>query len=125
MSLSPIILLLEDDVIQAMSLENIVEDAGYVVSGSFSTCAEALAWLEDQTPDLALLDTTLLDGSSIDVATELTRRGVPFIIHSGHRADKNLIPAFMGAVWVEKPVSERTLLNALKGLLVLTLWLPD
>jgi DNA-binding response OmpR family regulator len=117
MSLSPIILLLEDDMVQAMSLEAIMEDAGYVVSGPFSTCASALARLEEQTPNLALLDTTLPDGSSMGVAAELTRRGVPFLILSGHRGDKNTIPAFMNVAWVDKPVSNHTLLTALESLL--------
>jgi DNA-binding NtrC family response regulator len=66
---------------------------------------------------LALLDTTLLDGSSMIVAAELTRRGVPFIICSGRRADQNLVSAFRGAVWIEKPSSHHRLLDALQDLL--------
>jgi DNA-binding response OmpR family regulator len=113
---SCLVLLVEDVALVAMDLQNNLKSAGYAVAGPFDSCASAVAWLETETPHLAVLDTMLKDGSCKDLATELTRRGVPFVIWSGHRQDKNTLHEFMDAVWVEKPSPHAALLRALADL---------
>src|SRR3954470_2302149 len=109
MSLPSLVLILEDEALIAMTLEDEMEHAGYAVAGSFATCDSALRWLKHATPDLAILDTTLRDGTCARVAAELNRRGIPFIVHSGNRESRNQIAELAGAVWVEKPSSARTM----------------
>jgi DNA-binding response OmpR family regulator len=94
-------------------LQGDLEDAGYRVAGPFNTRAKALAWLESETPDLAVLDTMLKDGPCHDLTAELTRRDVPFVIYSGVLREWNTVSEFMNAVWVEKPAAFSTLLHAL------------
>jgi DNA-binding response OmpR family regulator len=76
----------------------------------------ALAWLEKNTPDLAVICTMLNDGSSREIAAELTRRGVPFIIYSGSRPDDDASRDFSDAIWVEKPATNELLLDTLSSL---------
>jgi hypothetical protein len=58
--------------------------AGFDIAGPFATCADAENWLKTQQPDAAILDSQLKDGPCDAVATDLTRRGVPLVIFSGH-----------------------------------------
>jgi DNA-binding response OmpR family regulator len=103
-----------------MSLEAYLEDAGYDVVGPFMRRAQALAWLEANTPELAVLDVMLPDGSSVDLARELRKRGVPFAIYSGLKPATDT-PEFQGVPWLEKPMSR----VALKEVLARLLPVPD
>ena len=63
------ILIVEDEVPIAMALAEGLERAGHLVTGPASTMAEALALCEALSPELALLDVNLRDGSDgVDVA---------------------------------------------------------
>src|SRR5688500_12941920 len=87
----PVVLILEDEAIIALNLQDELQDAGYSIGGPFTTCAEALCWLESNTPDVAVLDTVLQDASCHEVARALASRTVPFLIYSGHREDRELL----------------------------------
>jgi DNA-binding response OmpR family regulator len=99
----PRVLVAEDEALVAMFIEAELDDAGYEVIGAFSTYVEASAWLDSDTPDIALLDHTLRDGPCTDIALELRRRGIPFIALTG--SDQGELPeAFRDAPYLEKPV---------------------
>ena len=100
----PLVLVLEDEVLIALNLQDELQDAGNEVAGPFMDCSAALGWLETATPDMAILDATLTDGSCHSVAAELSRRGVPFLIYSGHQEDRQLLSEFDAITWIEKPV---------------------
>jgi DNA-binding response OmpR family regulator len=106
----------EDEGIVAMNLQDDLEEAGYSVVGPFDTCAGALAWLEKETPDLAVLDTVLKDGTCRALAAELVRRGIGFVLWSGHLQDQQTLHEFLDAVWVKKPSTHTALLEALARL---------
>jgi DNA-binding response OmpR family regulator len=114
----PLVLLLEDETLIALNLQDDFQDAGYEVAGPFVTCAAALEWLGTETPKTAILDATLKDGSCREVALELSRREVPFLIYSGHHEDRQLLSEFHHVVWIEKPVSSAVLVQACQQLLV-------
>jgi DNA-binding response OmpR family regulator len=116
----PRCLIVEDQALIGMSLEAYLEDAGYDVIGPFMRRTQALAWLETDTPELALLDVMLPDGSSVDLAHELRQRGVPFAIYSGLKPATDT-PEFQGVPWLEKPMSR----VALKEVLARLVPLPD
>ncbi|HEX2556270.1 MAG TPA: response regulator [Microvirga sp.] len=107
------VLIVEDVAVTAIALSDALEDAGYAVFGHCSSAPDALALLSRAAPDLAILDISLRGGSSGDVARELRRRGVPFLIHSGWSPHADLAAAFEGAIWLEKPVSYEALVHAL------------
>ena len=112
----PLVLLLEDEALIVINLQDDLQDAGYEVAGPFVTCAAALEWLGTNTPNTAILDATLKDGPCREVALELSRRDVPFLIYSGHHEDRQLLSEFHHVVWIEKPVPAAVLVHACQQL---------
>ncbi len=60
---SPCCMIVEDQALIGMSLEAFLEDDGFSVAGPFLSCADALRWLEHNTPHVAVLDVRLRDGT--------------------------------------------------------------
>jgi two-component system, response regulator PdtaR len=114
----PLVLVLEDVALIALNLQDELQDSGYEVTGPFMDCSAALDWLRTATPDMAILDATLNDGSCHSVAAELSRRGVPFLIYSGHQEDQQLLAEFRHITWIEKPVQAAVLVQECQQLLV-------
>ncbi len=114
----PIILVLEDEALIALNLQDELQDAGHEVAGPFTACSAALDWLRSATPDMAILDAALNDGSCHSVAAELSRRGVPFLIYSGYQEDQQLLAEFRHITWIEKPVQAGVLVQECQQLLV-------
>lgn len=108
------VLIVEDVAVTALALSDSLEDAGYEVFGHCGSAAEALALLKRAAPDLAILDITLRGGSSLEVARELRRQGVPFLVHSGWSPLPPIAQELEGALWLEKPVSFKVLVHALR-----------
>ena len=109
---SPLVLLVEDEALIALALVDDVEAAGYRVAGPFHRSSDTLDWLKHQTPDVAIIDVHLRDGSSVELARVLRDRDVPFIVFSGDKRDGHSPDAFDGARWLSKPVSGRQLLES-------------
>lgn len=109
-------LVVEDQALIGLALQVSLEDLGYEVAGPFGRADQALNWLEDRTPDLALLDVLLKDGPCLPVARELRARGVPFAIYSGLKPPSPPAPEFQEVPWLEKPVSRELLATTLSRL---------
>ncbi len=114
----PLVLILEDEALIALNLQDELQDAGYRIAGPFTTCAAALEWLQTATPDTAILDAALKDGPCREIALELSRRKVRFLIYSGHHEDRQLLAEFDHVTWIEKPVPSSVLVQACQQLLV-------
>ena len=114
----PLVLVLEDEAIIALNLQDELQDAGYEVAGPFTACSAALEWLQAATPDMAILDAALNDGSCHSVAVELRGRGVQFLVYSGHQEDRQLLSGFERISWIEKPVPPEVLVQECQQLLV-------
>lgn len=114
----PLVLVLEDVALIALNLQNELQDSGYEVAGPFTDCSAALDWLRTATPDMAILDATLNDGSCHSVASELSLRRVPFLIYSGYQDDQQLLAEFCHITWIEKPVPAAVLIQECQQLLV-------
>jgi DNA-binding response OmpR family regulator len=108
---SPRVLLVEDEALIALALADDLEGAGYEVAGPFHRCSDSLDWLGRDTPDIAIIDIHLRDGSSAELARVLRERDVPFLVFSGERRDGQVADAFTGARWLSKPVGTRELLE--------------
>jgi len=110
-----IILLVEDEPLIAMVVEAALLDAGHTICGPAATVAESLEILENELPDLALVDINLRDGSSgIELARELMARwGVPSLFMSGQRleayANRDVALGYIG-----KPYSPETVVASIK-----------
>jgi len=70
-----------------------------------SNCAEAHKWLEVITPEVAILDVLLPDGSCEPIAEMLVDRGVPFVVHSGAPATEYDGTFLARGYWMPKPAS--------------------
>ena len=114
----PLVLILEDEALIGLNLQDELQAEGYGVVGPFTTCAAALSWLQTATPATAILDAALKDGSCREIALELTRRDVPFLIYSGYHENRQLLADFHHVTWIEKPAPSSALVEACQQLLV-------
>ncbi len=107
------ILILEDEPLIAIDLEYTLHEAGFETHIS-NSCAEAMDWLEAETPLVAILDMHLKDGICDDVAAILIERGVPVIVCSG--ASKHDAPqVFQTSTWLPKPATDQDLVAAVRA----------
>jgi DNA-binding response OmpR family regulator len=109
-------MIVEDQALIGMALEAYLEDAGFSVAGPFPSCADALQWLEHNTPQVAVLDVSLRDGTSLPVAQALKGRNTPFAIYSGLPYTTSLPEELKDVPWLEKPAPREELTQALTRL---------
>ena len=109
-------MIVEDQVLIGMSLEAYLEDAGFSVAGPFLSCADALQWLEHHTPQVAVLDVMLQDGTSLLIAQELKERHTPYAIYSGLPFTASLPNELQGVPWLEKPAPREQLTETMARL---------
>jgi DNA-binding NtrC family response regulator len=100
----PCCMIVEDQTLIGMALEAYLEDAGFSVAGPFPSCADALQWLEHNTPQVAVLDVSLRDGTSLPIAQALKGRNTPSAIYSGLPYTTSLPDEFKDVPWLEKPI---------------------
>ena len=112
----PCCMIVEDQALIGMSLEAYLEDAGFSIAGPFPSCADALRWLEHHTPQVAVLDVSLRDGTSLPIAQELKERNTPFAVYSGLPFTANLPDEFREVPWLEKPVPRAELTQVIARL---------
>jgi DNA-binding response OmpR family regulator len=76
----PRIVVVEDEAMIAMMIEDMLEDMGCVVAGSFGDVRSAMAWLSsgDKEFDGALLDVNLGGETVFPIADLLFEKGKPF-----------------------------------------------
>jgi len=94
-------LIVEDEMIVAMMLEDMLVDMGAQVVGAASTIEEALALMERHEIDVAVLDVNLNGTRSVVVAEALDRRGIPFICATGYA--RHDFPGFETVPVLQKP----------------------
>jgi CheY-like chemotaxis protein len=107
------ILVVEDEALIAMDLQALLEDAGYRVLGPANSSAAALALIDADEPDVALLDVNLGRSDAFGVASILTERKTQVIFLTGHTAHK-LPPAHRHLPLVSKPYLPQVLLQAVE-----------
>jgi len=78
------VLVVEDEMMIAMLIEDMLEELGCELIGPASKVERALELIASATIEIALLDVNL-DGQATDaVAYELQRKGVPFVFATGY-----------------------------------------
>ena len=107
------ILVVEDEALIAMDLQALLEDAGYKVLGPANSSAAALALIDSEEPDVALLDVNLGRSDAFGVANVLSDRKTEIIFLTGHTAHK-LPPAHRHLPLVSKPYLPQVLLQAIE-----------
>lgn len=109
------LLVVEDELLVALDIESILNDAGLIVIGPASNAAEALELLAGNELDAALIDANLSGEPINAVARALSERCIPFAYVTGY--DRDSLPADYPAAIVTKPFDPDQLLAAARRLL--------
>lgn len=111
------ILVVEDEFLIAMDLADTLTELGHVAVGPVGSVRKALAILDRETADAALLDENIGGELVTPVVERLTRDGIPFMILSGRVRSIADHPLLSTAKRLEKPVTQAHLAQAVSELL--------
>src|SRR3954465_15991594 len=111
------VLVVEDEGLTAMALQQLLEDAGYIVLGPVGRVEDALDLLRSGPPDAAVLDVNLFRRAVDPVAAMLEDMGVPFLFCTGYQGGAVAGTRHPMAPVLGKPVNANSLLNAVSGLM--------
>lgn len=107
------VVIVEDEGAVALMLEDLLEDLGFVVAGSFARLPPAFAAMESATFDFAVLDINVAGQTSFGLARALGEQGIPFIFSTGYGTAG--LPADLQDRYVlTKPFSADDLLQAIQ-----------
>jgi len=76
------VLIVEDEIVVALFLEDVLDEFGYQVAGVVTQLDDAMA--RDQDYDIALLDVHINGRNVFDFADMLAVRGIPFVFATGY-----------------------------------------
>ena len=107
------ILIVEDEMLVAMNLEDMLLDLGHEVAGIASRLEPALSLAAEGQFDLALLDVNLAGSQSFPVAAILRDRNIPFLFATGYGI-KGIIEEFRSYPVLQKPFRAVDLEQALE-----------
>src|SRR5215467_11205268 len=108
---APSVLVVEDEALIAMDLQSLLEEAGYRVLGPANSTVSAMAILDGDEPDVALLDVNLGRSDVFGVANALAERKTQVIFLTGHSAQK-LPPDHRHRPLLAKPYLPHVVLQA-------------
>jgi DNA-binding response OmpR family regulator len=111
------ILVVEDDFLISAELDTILAGAGAQVVGPCHTVAQANNLIEANHLSGAVLDFRLGQETSLPVARQLARHGVPFVFFTGQRNALEIWAECPDARVIAKPFQPRTILAAIADLL--------
>jgi two-component sensor histidine kinase len=110
------VLVVEDEVMVAWTLEDMLAELGCTVVGPAARVDQALAMIEAEAVDAVVLDVNLNGEKSYPVADALAARGVPFVFSTGYNKN-NLHTGCLGFPMLQKPFERSQLGDALAKLL--------
>lgn len=110
------VLIVEDEAIISFLIEDVLRELGCKVVRNVACIEDALAALDEEAPDVAVLDVNL-DGVEVyPVAERLRARGIPFVFTTGYGVD-GLAPDWADRPVVQKPFRSESLARALEAVL--------
>lgn len=110
------VLIVEDELLVALSLEDTLRALGCEVIGPVATLSEALRLAGEVEADVAILDVNLRGEQVFPAAEILASRAIPLIFCSGFVGAAPLPPCFGEALQVPKPYTDRVIAGALRNL---------
>ena len=108
------VLIVEDELFTALELAEEVIERGGRVLGPATSVRSALAILESETPDIAVLDAMLPDNDVSPVSTLLSAKRVPFVVYTGSLPTAKVAE---GVPVLQKPLPARRVMETLAELL--------
>ncbi len=109
------ILIVEDEMILALNLEDMLMELGHTVVAIATRIKDAIDLAKSCDIDLAILDLNLSGSLSFPVAEILRKRGIPFMFASGY-GENGLVEGFQNEFVLTKPYLPRDLKNAMRDL---------
>jgi DNA-binding response OmpR family regulator len=106
------VIIVEDEMMIAMLLEDMLTDLGHTVVGMAARLEPAIELARAADADLAILDVNLSGQTSFPVAQVLAERGLPFFFATGYGA-MGLEAPFQDALTLKKPFEMNDLSKAL------------
>jgi CheY-like chemotaxis protein len=110
------VLLVEDEMIVTWLLTEMLADLGFAVVGPAVSVNQALAMIDVEAIDAAVLDVNLNGQMSYPIADALTARGVPFVFSTGYDKDR-LLEGYRTFPVLQKPFHQSELRDTLAKLL--------
>jgi CheY-like chemotaxis protein len=110
------VLLVEDEPIVAWLLKDMLVDLGCSVIGPAADVNQALAMIDAESIDVAVLDVNLRGQMSYPIADVLVARGVPFVFSTGYDKDR-LLDGYRTFPALQKPFHRSDLGDTLAKLL--------
>ena len=110
------VLVAEDEALISLMLKDVLTESGFVVVGPVASTNAALALVEQEVINCAVLDVKLIDGPSLPVAEALTARRIPFVVATGYPRE-SIPPAYKGAPILTKLFMPHELIDAVICLL--------
>lgn len=111
------VLVAEDNLMVALDIAAVLEEAGATVLGPAARVRNALAILEQERPTAAILDVNLLDGVVTPVAERLIESGIPLIFCTGTEAPREIVRLRPDVPVFKKPTDAGQLILELARLL--------
>jgi DNA-binding response OmpR family regulator len=109
------VLVVEDEMLIGMLLEDMLTDLGHEVAAVVPRLKDALAAVDKETYDLAILDVHLHGESAFPVAEALIAKGVPFVFATGY-GERGLPENYRNWPVLQKPFAKDDLERVLKTL---------
>lgn len=106
------VLIVEDEMLIALMLQDMLQDAGMVVEGVANSLPSGLDLARKSQAQVAILDVNLNGEEAYPIADVLRSRGIPFIFSTGYGAD-NLRGDYEMAPQLMKPYQQDLLSAAI------------
>jgi CheY-like chemotaxis protein len=110
------LLVVEDEMLVLLMIEDMLADLGCEAITAAATVVQALALIDTQRFDVAMVDMNLNGTTTYSVADLLAARGVPFVFSTGYR-DHAMEDGYRDRPVLKKPFMEQDLAEALTRLL--------
>ena len=110
------VLVVEDEMLVLLMIEDMLTDLGCEAVTTAATVKQAVALIDTQRFDVAMLDMNLNGKKTYSVADLLAAQGVPFAFSTGY-SGHNMDDGYRARPVLRKPFMERDLAEILKRLL--------
>jgi DNA-binding response OmpR family regulator len=106
------VLIIEDEVLVAMYLEDLLTAMGHHVVGPAARIDQAMKLARESDVDFAVLDVNLAGIPSFPVADILRERGVPFVFATGYGSE-GVADRYSNGLTLRKPYASQDLVVAI------------
>lgn len=106
------VLVVEDEMLIALTIEDMLEDLGCSVQGCACSVEDALEWIDRERPDAVTLDGNLAGRLSSPVAQRLNDLEIPYVVITGYVENILSDPILDRAPRLSKPFTPAGLAQA-------------